>query len=349
MLAIGLVLGLVGLLWIGQGWGGSAAIFHERPDGVGGDRSRVRDLRGARRAGGVAPSGCAASGERLDCDACPSPNDDRPLPLLRELRLRRRPTLLLVNGLGSQRINYRVEWCEKFVAAGSTSSASTTGTSGCLRRWRPGRVHRLGHGGRRRGGAGCRRRRSGARRGLLDGRMIVQQLAIEHPERLLSMTSVMSTTGDRDVGNATEEALAIDELAGYRPGGGGRSLPGGIRAYGSPAYLRRGPAGPAGRGGLRPLLLPGGPGPPVASDHRRRQRTAAALGRCACPPSCSTETRTGWSTSAVAGLHREAIPGARFEVLEGMGHDYPPQYGDRIVSLVAAHARVGAGGLGEMV
>ena len=28
------------------------------------------------------------------------------------------PALLLVNGLGSQCINYRAEWCERFVAAG---------------------------------------------------------------------------------------------------------------------------------------------------------------------------------------------------------------------------------------
>jgi hypothetical protein len=34
----------------------------------------------------------------------------------------------------------------------------------------------------------------------------------------------------------------------------------------------------------------------------------------------------------------EAIPGALFVVLDGMGHDYPPACCDRIVSLVAEHA-----------
>ena len=41
------------------------------------------------------------------------------------------------------------------------------------------------------------------------GGMIVQTMAIEHPERCLSMTSIMSSTGDREVGQATPEAMAF--------------------------------------------------------------------------------------------------------------------------------------------
>ena len=44
--------------------------------------------------------------------------------------------------------------------------------------------------------------------GLSMGGMIVQTLAIEHPERLRSMTSVMSTTGELDVGQSQPEAQA---------------------------------------------------------------------------------------------------------------------------------------------
>lgn len=40
------------------------------------------------------------------------------------------------------------------------------------------------------------------------GGMIAQQLAISHPWRLLSLCSIMSTTGDRSVGQASPEALA---------------------------------------------------------------------------------------------------------------------------------------------
>jgi pimeloyl-ACP methyl ester carboxylesterase len=41
------------------------------------------------------------------------------------------------------------------------------------------------------------------------GGMIVQQLAIDHPDRLLSITSIMSTTGDRAVGRSEPWALAV--------------------------------------------------------------------------------------------------------------------------------------------
>jgi pimeloyl-ACP methyl ester carboxylesterase len=41
------------------------------------------------------------------------------------------------------------------------------------------------------------------------GGMIVQQFAVDHPDRLLSLCSIMSTTGDRSVGQPTPEALSI--------------------------------------------------------------------------------------------------------------------------------------------
>src|SRR4051794_20023780 len=41
------------------------------------------------------------------------------------------------------------------------------------------------------------------------GGMIVQAIVIEHRDRVRTLTSIMSTTGDRDVGGATDEALAV--------------------------------------------------------------------------------------------------------------------------------------------
>ena len=39
------------------------------------------------------------------------------------------------------------------------------------------------------------------------GGMIAQTMAIEHPDRVLTLTSMMSTTGERDFGQPTDEAL----------------------------------------------------------------------------------------------------------------------------------------------
>ena len=39
--------------------------------------------------------------------------------------------------------------------------------------------------------------------------MIAQILAIEHPERVRSLTSIMSTTGNDQVGRPTDAALAL--------------------------------------------------------------------------------------------------------------------------------------------
>src|SRR5829696_5704352 len=41
------------------------------------------------------------------------------------------------------------------------------------------------------------------------GGMIAQTMAITRPERVATLTSIMSTTGDREVGTATPEAVAI--------------------------------------------------------------------------------------------------------------------------------------------
>jgi pimeloyl-ACP methyl ester carboxylesterase len=41
------------------------------------------------------------------------------------------------------------------------------------------------------------------------GGMIVQTMAIEHPERLLSMTSIMSTIGDTEYGRPEPEAIQV--------------------------------------------------------------------------------------------------------------------------------------------
>src|SRR3954469_13096289 len=120
------------------------------------------------------------------------------------------PALLLVNGLGSQCINFRVEWCQKFAAEGffvirfdnrdvglSTKFSDVAPDLGAVVRAlstgaEPDVPYRLDD---MAGDALAVLDDLGIDRahvmGLSMGGMIVQQLAIAHPERLLSMTAVM--------------------------------------------------------------------------------------------------------------------------------------------------------------
>jgi pimeloyl-ACP methyl ester carboxylesterase len=175
--------------------------------------------------------------------------------------------------------------------------------------------------------------------GVSMGGMIVQMLAIEHPDRLLSMTSVMSTTGDPDVGNSSDAALRLI-LSPPPPD--------------RDAYI------------ARHLESQRVWGSPAAYDEARLTANAAeAYDRCFCPEGQARQltaiVAVGSRTAALGKvrvpalvLHgdadtlvdasggrrtAEAIPGARFVLIEGMGHDYPPEYWDQLVALVTRHAR----------
>src|SRR5262245_58429191 len=125
------------------------------------------------------------------------------------------PTLLMVNGLSSQCIGYKVEWCERFVSAGfhvirfdnrdvglsthfSDAPTDASGAAYRLTDMADDAVAVLD-------AAGVERAHV---MGLSMGGMIVQTLAIHHRDRLLSMTSVLSRTGEPEYGEATPEAFA---------------------------------------------------------------------------------------------------------------------------------------------
>jgi pimeloyl-ACP methyl ester carboxylesterase len=270
------------------------------------------------------------------------------------------PALLMINGLGSQCISYRSEWCEKFVARGffairfdnrdvglSTKFEEATPDMGAvmeaLREGNdPDVAYRLADMAT---DALAVLDDLGIDRahvmGLSMGGMIVQQLAINHPERLLSMTSIMSTTGDPDVGQSTPEAFAIltGPPATDRASAIARHLEG-IRTFGSPGHY---------------------------DADRHAQQAGEAFDRCFYPAGvarqmigvmASGSRSEGLRTVTVPTLvmhgdadtlidisggrrTAECIPGARFEVMEGMGHDYPPAYWDHWIDLVADHAEVG--------
>ena len=161
------------------------------------------------------------------------------------------------------------------------------------------------------------------------GGMIAQRLAIDYPERVLSLASIMSTTGDRDVGRPTPEAMTVlmasppadrdgyvestvraRRVIGSRPIDERR-----IRELAARAFDR----GHHPQGTARQFAAI------VASPDRTPQLRAIEIPTVVVHGSEDPliDVSGGEATAA-------AIPGAELVVIEGMGHDLPLWALDRI-------------------
>lgn len=170
------------------------------------------------------------------------------------------------------------------------------------------------------------------------GGMIVQTLAIEHPHRTSSLCSVMSTTGDRTVGNGTAEALDV---------------------------LMTPP--PEGRDGVIAQAVANARviGGPLSDDDWEAERARRSYDRCFWPQGAAHQMRaimhSGDRTEALGGVRvpttvihgrvdplitlsggeatAAAVPGAKLVVLDEMGHNLPTEYfDDYVAELVALRA-----------
>ena len=121
---------------------------------------------------------------------------------------RSQPTLVLINGLSNQCIAYRDEFCQLFVEAGfhvirfdnRDVGLSSDGPEGySLKDMASDAVAVLDDLAIKKAHVF----------GVSLGGMIAQTFAIDFPERILSLISVMSTTGDSDVGRPTDEAREL--------------------------------------------------------------------------------------------------------------------------------------------
>jgi pimeloyl-ACP methyl ester carboxylesterase len=243
-----------------------------------------------------------------------------------------RPTLLLVNGLGSQCVNYSPDWCRRFSDQGfrvirfdnrdvglsskmedchySLSDMADDAVA-VLDQVNVSRAHVMG----------CSL-----------GGMIVQRLAIDHPDRLLSVTSVMSRTGEPGYGNSSEDALEF--LLTPPPASRAENIERHVAAqhvYGSkPEWL---------------------------DDDVIRTRAGIAFDRCFCASGVGRQMKAALADGSrdellskvnlpvlvihgsrdrliepSGGRHTaEVILGARYVEIEGMGHDYPPAVWDQWV------------------
>ncbi len=170
------------------------------------------------------------------------------------------------------------------------------------------------------------------------GGMIAQAMAIAHPERVLSLTSIMSTTGSSDVGQPKPEGVAalLRAPASDREGFAAGAVEA-FRAIGSKgfAFDEEGLRARALRSydrGFNPLGVARQLMAITASGDRTE-----ALGTLKVP----TQVIHG-SIDALIGVSggeatAEAIPGARLEIIEGMGHDLPRGAWPRIVDLIVGN------------
>jgi pimeloyl-ACP methyl ester carboxylesterase len=170
------------------------------------------------------------------------------------------------------------------------------------------------------------------------GGMIVQQMAIDHPDRVLTLCSIMSTTGDRTVGQGTPEALAL--LMGPAPTNRDEAIEASVKST--------------------QVLL----GPGFAFDEAKvRERAARIYDRMNYPVGFARQlvgiVASGDRTPELRKLSvptlvihgaddplvtlsggeatAAAIPGARLLVIPGMGHSTPEEAWPEIIDAIVAN------------
>ena len=170
------------------------------------------------------------------------------------------------------------------------------------------------------------------------GGMVAQLVAADHPERTLSLTSIMSTTGNRSLPPSSPEAIAVLNDRGPDPL---QDLEG---------YLDH---------AVKGAYVVGSPGyPPDAAATRERirgdfERSYSPLGfmrqYAAAAASGDRRPKLATITAPTVVIHGAAdplvplaggqdtaasIPGAELRVIEGMGHDFPPALFDTVVEAI---------------
>ena len=276
--------------------------------------------------------------------------------------------ILLIAGLGTQMIRWTVPFCEALAARGYRVIRFDNRDSGCSTHFNQcpppdfGALAAALMAGRRPDVPYTLHDMASDAIGLLDGLaierahvvgrsmggMIAQIMASEHPQRVLSLTSIMSSTGNPALPQATQDVMAtmmrpapdpvVDE-AGYLQ----HSL----------AFARRiaGTGSPFDDAAHRALVIeelsraydPGGSGRQIAAmavsgDRRARLATITAPALVIhgsddplIPPACGSDTAA-------------SIPNAEMMLIDGMGHDLPSAlYGPVAESIdrTARRARVG--------
>jgi pimeloyl-ACP methyl ester carboxylesterase len=177
------------------------------------------------------------------------------------------------------------------------------------------------------------------------GGMIIQTIAIRHPQRVLSLCSIMSTTGAEDAGRPTPEAMAVvmqrppPDRAEYVTTELANAQVIGSRGALADEQWRRGRferfydrgIDPAGTARQIMAIVASGDRTPRLADVR--VPTVVIHG----------DVDTLVSLSGGEATAR-AIPGARLVVIADMGHELPPGAWPEVVPAIVANARAAGTG-----
>ena len=265
------------------------------------------------------------------------------------------PPLLLVMGLGAQMVAWNEGFCAQLVERGFfviRFDNRDSGRSTRLRHVRPPGPAELAT-RRLRNVAYTLSDMASDAAGLLDhlgigsahvagasmGGMVAQMLAAEHPDRVRSLASIMSTTGGRFVGQPMLKAYPF--LLRRAPNEREAVVERAVRLFrvvGSTGFerdedeLRRMMGLSFDRG-----ISAAGTGRQLAAIVASGNRTAA-LRRIKAPTVVIHGTGDPLVRPSGGRATARAIPGARLELIDGMGHDLPRDLWPRFVDLIAENA-----------
>jgi pimeloyl-ACP methyl ester carboxylesterase len=269
---------------------------------------------------------------------------------------RSNPPLLLVMGLGSQMVVWEDAFCTQLAERGFWVTRFDNRDVGCSTILDGLPVPTLGQLVRRdpRGAVYTLEDMADDAAGLVEaleiedahvvgvsmGGMIAQLIAVRHPQRVRSLVSIMSTTGNRRVGRThpfllprllrrrptDHDGYVRDFIATYREIGSRRYPPGDDRtgAIAERCFER----GIHPRGAARQLMA-------IASAGDR----TSMLGEVRVPTTVIHGTADRLVMPSGGRATAEAIPDARLVEIEGMAHDLPPALWEQVIGEIAATAQ----------
>ncbi|MGA2012642.1 MAG: alpha/beta hydrolase [Solirubrobacteraceae bacterium] len=265
------------------------------------------------------------------------------------------PPLLLVMGLASQMLMWDDDFCEQLAAEGFRVIRFDNRDIGRSTHMRGSRIPKRWQLLTRsaNGAAYSLDDMAGDAVGLLDelgigaahivgasmGGMIAQLIAINHPDRVLSLVSIMSTTGNSRVGRPQRKMAwwMLRKSAGDRDGYISDHLDT-FRLIGSQEFdfeedRKRERAGRMFDRGY----YPAGSARQLAAIVTARDRTAA-LREVRAPTTVIHGDADPLVDVSGGRATAEAIPGAKLVILAGMGHDLPRELWPQVIGAIAENA-----------